>query len=75
LLDASEMVVEGHGPEEISDRDPQTFRDGAQHLIAEVSVPLVETVQEREQWGGLRLGVCDQIVDGRGHLLSVERVD
>ena len=39
------MVVEGHSPEEVSDRDLETLRDGAQCLIAEVTVALMQSVR------------------------------
>ena len=64
---ARKVMVECDRAKQVCDRNPQAFGHGAQRFLAEVSVALMESVQERKKWGGLRLGLCDQLVGGRRH--------
>jgi hypothetical protein len=46
------VVIEGHGPEQIRDRNTKLARDGPERHVRQVAVPLVKRVQQREERGG-----------------------
>jgi hypothetical protein len=47
------MVIEGHCPVEIGQGNLQAFRYGSEGLLRQVSVTIVEGVEDREEGGGL----------------------
>ena len=60
-------MVEGDGAVEVGEGRFQAVRDGAEGVIGEVAIAIMEGVEEREERSGLVFPLIDELLIGVGN--------